>query len=63
MEFTWTIQHQSTDPIQENRNCVNDHEETTSVIGHSAVRRILAVTGKLNILKNNNHYLYFQVKI
>lgn len=48
MEFTWTIQHQSGDPIQENRNCVNDQEETSSVIGHPAVRRILGVTGKQN---------------
>lgn len=46
MEFTWAVQHQSNDVvIQGNRNHTNDLEESSSVIGHSAARRLLAIAG------------------
>lgn len=45
MEFTWTVQqHQTPDPVQNNTGHTTEPEES-SVIGHSAARRLLAIAG------------------
>ncbi|XP_035723280.1 myelin regulatory factor-like protein isoform X7 [Vespa mandarinia] len=46
MEFSWALQHQSSDPVQTGRGHNSDHHDDTVVLNQVSARRLLNVTGR-----------------